>query len=85
MDPKVAWYRLVEWLGVLGMQTGPQELLVTRSSIAGDGKNTVLFHCDLQFQIGAGQGLVATKRIQVCAISICRAVTDRTGSHLHPS
>jgi len=39
MEPNVAWYRLVEWLGALGMQTGPNELLVTCSSIAGDGKS----------------------------------------------
>lgn len=48
------------------------------------GKDTE-FHCGLQFRIGAGQGLVVAKRIQVCAVSICRTVTDRTGSHLHPS
>ncbi len=60
-------------------------LRVRRSQVTPNPGKDTEFHCDLQFQIGAGQGLVATKRIQVCAISICRAVTDRTGSHLHPS
>ena len=39
MDPGMAWNGLVEWLGTLGMRTGPDELLVTRSSIAGDAKS----------------------------------------------
>ena len=47
MDPNVAWHRLVEWLDALGMQTGPHELLVTRSSIAGDARS------------GSGQSFIA--------------------------
>jgi len=39
MDPDMVWDSLVEWLGTLGMQTGSHELLVTRSSIAGNANS----------------------------------------------
>ena len=39
MDPDMVWNSLIEWLGTLGMWTGPDELLVTRSSTTGDVKS----------------------------------------------